>query len=205
MINDVAEIIEVRIETIRIWCKIFNLQVSRDEKNQRIFSDENIQVLQKIKNWKQEKYSVEKIKDKLIAEYGSFDKPDLSTSSIDLHALKEIIKSEIEPVLELSEKYSRASFEIGSLKAQLEAEKQKSLLIQNSSAEYQSKLNEKEIALEKYRSESEKARFEVVRLDAELKDKDRQNRELIDKVAEMENKLKDVSVVPWYKRFFGKK
>ena len=152
-IEDVAKELDLATSTIRKWEKDFLLSFKRNSKNNRVFTEPDVLVLQSIKALKDEGSGTTTIIKKLnlhkgnievdsfetITNKGSFysDTNNQQTSNIDMDktdislALNEL-SDKMNGVIELSEKYSRACYEVGSLRAELKSEADKTLLISDS-------------------------------------------------------------------------
>lgn len=130
-IKEVAEKLQISEHTIRNWEKEFNLEIQRDKSNYRSFSDGDIKYFEEIKNLRQEDNGIHTIQKKLglFEPYNKSKSTDIVDNNANLISTLEMmqknlittLENKLDSILELSEKYSRATFEIGKLQALLEA------------------------------------------------------------------------------------
>jgi len=121
-INEVAEKLGIHTQTLRRWEKeIPILDIKRDSKGHRFYSDSDVDILQKILALQAEGKDFKRILSILSSTYDKVDvnlnsacnqvEYNLSTSLV--VQLKEEIKSVIVENTELAEKYARATYTIG--------------------------------------------------------------------------------------------
>jgi DNA-binding transcriptional MerR regulator len=165
-INEVAKLLNTSIDTLRRWEQKFNLEIKTDSRNRKIFSDEDVKTLRIIKELREQDNGLETITRKLTAinaedmqKIGN-DSAEITTGmqylcKSDLDEFKNTITERID---NLSEKYSRASYEVGKLQEKCLHYEEKLLLITNG--------NNKDISALK--NELEKVKQENDTLKAEL-------------------------------------
>jgi DNA-binding transcriptional MerR regulator len=177
-INEVSELLTINPETLRKWDKQFNLNVGRNKKGHRNYSQDDINRLIAIKQLRDLDNGIETINRKLNPSWIQDDnKNNPDEPGFMVHNNQEVISKldllviKLDTITDLSEKYARASYEIGSLKATLEAEQQKNKLIVDSSGKDVASLQKEiekqrldfESQVEKFRLDNEalKAKFEA--------------------------------------------
>lgn len=65
MISDAAALLQVEPHVLRYWEEELGLKVSRNELGHRYYTKENIEQCMKIKEWKEQNYSLKEIRKKL--------------------------------------------------------------------------------------------------------------------------------------------
>ena len=136
-IREVSEQLKIHINTIRQWEKIFDLEIPRDSKNCRIYDESLINIFKQIKAQRDEGKELSGINVSLTS--GSYE-PNISLTLASHEAnnqanmsLTEEIKNEVLKIItdqtELSEKYAKATYQIGKLEAQLYAAEEKIKLL----------------------------------------------------------------------------
>jgi len=206
-ITEVTEKLNINPDTLRKWEKYLNLSIQRTGKNKREYSEEDFKLIEKIKEMRdldhgfntitrELKLDNNELKQSLDPVGSSLESNNTSTTlsnhiNTKLEILQNTLDNKLNSILELSEKYSRACFEIGSLQSKLEAKEEslkeaqvKIKLISDSSGKDVSNLN-KEIERIKLDNEyqQKKHRMENEQLKTEL---DREKKK------------------PWYKKLFNK-
>lgn len=207
-IDDVAQEIDIAPTTIRKWDKDFNLNLKRNSKNNRIFTEDDILLIKRIKLLKNEGSGLNTItkklnlhvadmlplQDKTIDNKPLETEPEINTHATDIElyvndmSVKfDKLSDRLEGILELSEKYSRACYEVGSLKAQLEGEQKEKVLL----------LKQAENKIESCSKDVNNLNKELTKKELDLEDLRKQN-ELL------KLQLHEEKKTPWYKKLFGK-
>lgn len=183
-INEIAETLNITQNQLRHWEEVFSLKISRDKKNQRFYTDEDLKTFQAIKALRDSDNGLETISRKLninpILGSDETTDDDINLISSIPKAVETMIRdnqkyimdtldSKLNTIVDLSEKYSRASFEIGKLQAELSSSEAKVKLISDTSNKDISGLQKQieKLAADKDR-EVEKQKLEIENLKSEL-------------------------------------
>lgn len=183
-INEIAETLNITQNQLRHWEEVFSLKISRDKKNQRLYTDEDIRTFQAIKALRDSDNGLETISRKLnINPISGLD--EITDDNINLMSsipkavetmirdnqkyIMDVLDSKLNTIVDLSEKYSRASFEIGKLQAELSSSESKVKLISDTSNKDISGLQKQieKITADK-NNDLEKQKIEIKNLKAEL-------------------------------------
>ena len=117
---EAAKELKITPNTLRIWEKIFNIPVPRNNRG-RIYNEKLLDVFNLIKELKASNKEQEEIKSiieinldsKIVSDESKIDSKIESKDDI-----RAMIKAEIQEQTELSEKYAKATYKIGQLEAQ---------------------------------------------------------------------------------------
>ena len=128
---EAAKELKITPNTLRIWEKIFNIPVPRNNRG-RIYNEKLLDVFNLIKELKASNKEQEEIKSiieinldsKIVSDESKIDSKIESKDDI-----RAMIKAEIQEQTELSEKYAKATYKIGQLEAQLQAADEKIKLL----------------------------------------------------------------------------
>lgn len=125
-IREVSKQLNIHINTIRQWEKNFDLDIPRDSKNCRIYDEDLIKTFKYIKEQREAGKELSGINVRLTsASHEANNQTNMS--------LTEEIKNEVLKIItdqtELSEKYAKATYQIGKLEAQLYAAEEKMKLL----------------------------------------------------------------------------
>ena len=200
-IKEVAEKLNVSIDTIRRWELKLDFDIPVDSRNRKVYSESHFNLLQSIKELRDADNGLDTISRKLsignAQDRQSIGKDDSNSTTYpmqtigidDLKELENSIISKFDIVDSLSEKLSRASFEVGKLQAEkvaledkLQVEKDKNKLIADSSSKDVANLNK----------EIEKQRLDHA---SQLETLNRKNEQLKDELDQEKKR-------PWYKKLF---
>jgi DNA-binding transcriptional MerR regulator len=117
-INDIARKLNISVDTIRRWETHFNLDVIRDSEGHGYYSDSDLKMFHAIKLLRDN--------EDITDEIPELTEPEINIVN-DIHSLHYLIKeirnlleNRLTYILEISEKYSKASYELGNLTAKLE-------------------------------------------------------------------------------------
>lgn len=121
LINEVAKLLNISVNTLRLWQKIFDIPIQRDDKNNRVYNTEAIELIKQIKALRDEGQGINAIKKSLI------NICDNSINTCD--NIRAIIKAEIQEQTELSEKYAKATYMIGQLEEKVKTYENKIKLL----------------------------------------------------------------------------
>ena len=205
-IEDVATEVDIAPTTIRKWDKDFNLNLKRNSKNNRVFYTDDILLLKTIKYLKNKGCglntitkklnlnvdSMSSIKENTLDNKGFYNDLESDKHVTDIRVVDDIslkidkLADRLEGVLELSEKYSRACYEVGSLKSQLEGEQKEKVLL----------LKQSDEKTESYAKDINNLNKELTKRELELEAIKQQN-ELLQHQLQVEKSL------PWYKKIFS--
>jgi len=192
-IKEVAEKLNISVDTLRRWELKLDFDIPVDSRNRKIYSEEHFKLLQNIKDLREQDNGLDTISRKLSIgnahDRQSIGKDDSNSTAYPMHTigindLRELetsIISKLDIVDNLSEKLSRASFEVGKLQAEKVALEDKLKLIADSSGKDVNNLN-KEI--------------DKIKLDSQL-----QQEKLNVQIEKLQEELKEKSK-PWYKKLF---
>lgn len=170
-IGEVAEKLNMSVDTIRRWELKLNLDIPVDSRNRKKYSEEHFKLLQAIKELREQDNGLSTISRKLNIGYAvdkhmiGNDNPELlaydrhTIVKSDLKELETAIISKLDIVDNFSEKLSRASFEIGKLSAEKAALEDKLKLIADSSSKDFSNFT-KEIEKLKLENEYQQAKLQ---------------------------------------------
>jgi DNA-binding transcriptional MerR regulator len=118
-INEVARKLNISVDTLKRWEKHFNLDVNRDSQGQGFYSDSDLKMFHAIKLLRDND-------DSSVRENSELNENNLNTVN-DTDSLNFLIQeirglpeNRLSFILDLTEKYARVNYELGSLKAQLE-------------------------------------------------------------------------------------
>ncbi len=146
-ITEASEKVGVKESTLRKWEDDFKIDVPRNKRGYREYTQEIIKIFENIKGYKDSNHGENTIIRKLSL-HDAFMQPDQPENNgireevvevtYSLHeSLKDIETSlikrmddKLDSIIELSEKYSRATYEVGSLKSQLKSAYEKIDLLQ---------------------------------------------------------------------------
>jgi len=115
-INDVARKLGISISTIRKYEQDYNLDIMRNESNNRVYTDKDIEVLRKIIELKKEGANIHLIR-KLLIDDGSIEQlPDIVEERSSLHTqaievLKNDIANQVANIIAAKEEKMRVEFE----------------------------------------------------------------------------------------------
>lgn len=255
-ISKLKDKFKVSAQTLRNWEKIFellNIPVPRNSRNHRIYFEEHLRLFEKIKPLAESKnFTMEDIADALRGSIehqnalsqetqlkpGKSEKQPQTTSNEPQSNFLIEVKKEVKLLLEennkiieekvdnLSEKYARATHQIGMLSAQLEAEQNKNKLLTDSSIEHQNKFNEVQVDLKDTQNKLKRFAEDVIEknkkikalenlqdtLNTELQNKDNEKSRLLKEIESLKQELLEKSEpvpeepqqkVPWYRKIFG--
>lgn len=190
--REVQDLLGLKDEsTLRKYEKEFNLEIEKNYKGHKIYSDEIINKLKTIVFLRKEGNGLSTITKKIqtdtnsirISEVENLENKEkikdvgYESYTIENHLLSKI-DNKLNSILELSEKYSRATFEIGKLQAEKENLQEKIMLVSDS---YTRNVENVQNNLEK--SEQEKS-------------------DLKKKLEKLEMELQNEKSKPWYKKLF---
>lgn len=155
-IKEVSEKLNVNAHTIRKWEKDFQLQIKRDNQNNRIYSEDNFNLIEKIKVSRDQGLSIDEIRKDLNIDIGYIEPEQVQSnndnnssilllSKIDI--LENSIISKFDNVLTLAQEHSKATYKIGYLESENKALMQDNLRLSNHSIEDISRLNQEILAL----------------------------------------------------------
>jgi DNA-binding transcriptional MerR regulator len=215
-LGEVAEKLGVNESTLKKWVSddfsnILNVPI---EKGKRSFSEDHLKVLDMIKNLREQDNGIQTINRVLgnnpdISEAGLGYNPEETTlenketkASDEIYLIHDRLNNletslvskfdtKLDSILELSEKYSRATYEIGSLKAQLDASQKEKLMIE------QKYRDEKVLYLES------NERF-VSSLDKNTQKSELENQKLKEEVDQLKAELQKEKSKTWWQKFVGK-
>ena len=123
--KEVAAHLKITVQSLRIWLKIFDIQVGVDANRNRVYSNDVITLLEKIKSLKASGKATNEIRKSL----GSTREFTMETTSKTSDNIREIIKAEIQQQNELARDYAKASYIIGQLEAEKKALEEKIKLL----------------------------------------------------------------------------
>lgn len=112
-INDVAEKLAISISTVRKYEKDYSLDIMRNESNNRVYTDDDIEVLKKIVQLKSEGANIHLIR-KVLASEGVIDQvPEVlnSVPSSTIEEFKADIVKQIADVVSENEKKLKEEFQ----------------------------------------------------------------------------------------------
>lgn len=122
-INEIAQKLNISVDTIRKWEKHFKLDVIRDSEGQGYYSDSDLKMFHAIK---------------ILRDNEDVSDEILETNLFEIHRLNYLIKeirtlleNRLSYILEISEKYATVKYELGNLKAKLETKEHILNLIAN--------------------------------------------------------------------------
>lgn len=194
-INEVSELLKVNPETLRKWDKQLNLNITRNKKGFREYSEDDIQKLQLIKQLRDMDNGIQTINRKLNT--GSIqpentdtikDNDNLPVSNLDLISKQLVsnLENRLSEILDLSEKYSRATFEIGKLQTE-----NKFLM---------EKLQDKDNQIKLIDTSSAK---DIDNLKKELDKRDIEINQKIKEIELLKEQIQHEKNIPWYKKIFN--
>jgi DNA-binding transcriptional MerR regulator len=137
-ITEASEKVGIKESTLRKWEEDFKIDVPRNRRGYREYTEEIIKIFENIKGYKDSNHGENTIIRKLglhdafiqSEQPGNLErKEEVIEVTYNLHeSLKDIETSliarmddKLDSIMELSEKYSRASYEVGSLKSELKS------------------------------------------------------------------------------------
>jgi len=154
-IKETAKQLNISEQSLRLWEKIFDIEVPRDKKQNRIYSNDTITILEKIKDLKSNNKDTEEIK--LILKNNLDSKLDIRDD------IRAVIKAEILEQTEISREYAKATYRIGQLEAQLHAAEEKIKLLPDPTEMYKLESENKSVK-EKLEAQNEMLKEEKERL-----------------------------------------
>ncbi len=186
-INEVSQILNVGINTLRLWEEHFQLDIKRDSKGRRYYTQEDLKVLQTIKALRDNDNGLNTISRKLQEEFHEKveDEPELEEIiEDDMEELEEkqviaYFDDKLDKVVELTEKYSEVCYELGKIQAELESTENKYKMLQE--------ISEKDISV----------------LKKEIEKKELENTELIKKIEFLQSELEKERGKTWVKKLMG--
>jgi DNA-binding transcriptional MerR regulator len=166
-INEIAEKLNISIDTIRKWEKHFNLEVSRDSEGRRFYSDSDLKMFHAIKLLRDNENTPVEIAEPFEQDIDIIH--DIHSLNFLIKEIRVLLENRLTYILEISEKYSKVSYELGNLKAKLETKEQVLSLI---SETYNKVINSLKKEIEKKNKELDeinlKKDLEIEYLRAEL-------------------------------------
>lgn len=192
-VDEVATQLQVSSQTLHTWEKLFQLSVKRDSRGRRKYTDENIKMLQTIKLLRDADNGTQTINKKLYGDTREALKEDTAifvleqknASSMELllslQETKQELLNKLDGIVELSEKYARATHIMGTLEADNRRLEERIILLDSG---YEKDISSLQKDLEK--SQAEKTNLE------------KQNIRLLQENEKFLNELKK----PWYKKLF---
>jgi len=181
-IDNVSKKLDIATSTIRKWERDFTLSIKRNSKNNRVFHTDDILLLQNIKTLKEQGLSPKEIAFKLnigVSNHTTMKNSYKSNTGLDqdnnLYTndknLSKLVLDKIDSISDIARDYAKASYRIGQLESQLEAEKEKTLLISdNKEKDIQNVTNElthTAIKIKEIMKQNELNQMELEKLKAE--------------------------------------
>ncbi len=140
-INELAERLNIGEDTLQEWENVFNIDVPRNESNQRIYSEDDLKLFQAIKSLRDNDNGIETIGRKLSIKKIVPVPPQPSEADENITQtiprtienlirdnqkyVMETLDAKLSPIIDLSHNYSFATYEIGKLQAEKEHLEQK--------------------------------------------------------------------------------
>lgn len=198
-INEVANILGIESnQRLRDWEDRFNIEIGRGDKGFRFYTDENIELFKKIKEFYDNKLTTSEIKIKLgITSDEQVDTPagenDKNNTSIELlkNDITNHIENRFDKFLEISESLSKASYRIGYLEADLKSSNEKLEELQNKLIESSKLLDQKDKEINRLKNEYEK---KITSFEVDLNAKNKENYNLMSELKDKNSTLDQLNI-----------
>lgn len=180
-IKEVSKLLDMTESSLRFYEERFKLNIEKNSRGHRKYSEKDLEILKSIKGLKATSdLDLDAIAKKLnlSSSYSKFNSSELKVNEIEKvikdsqQYVVEIMKNELSSVVELSEKYSKATYEIGKLQEKCSSYEEKLRLISDNNIKdinsLKNELKEKDAELQKLKQEQLKRESETQQKESEL-------------------------------------
>jgi hypothetical protein len=126
-INELAQKLNVTTETIRKWELHFNLEITRDREGRRYYTESDLKMFHAIKLLRDNENVPDQTTENSEPDFTIVN--DISNLNFLIKEIRVLLENRLTYFFDISEKFAKANYEIGNLKAKLETKEQVLTLI----------------------------------------------------------------------------